>query len=201
MGADDHHLLIDFLLQQPLVIKHEGALLVHAGIPPSWGEDTVFKQSSIVEQHLQNDNVGAFINNMYDDHPCTWSNDLNEMDACRYTINACMRMRVCKADDTLEFTHKMNHDTAPVGFKAWFLHDNRALKNTDIFFGHWSTLSKVNQAHIYPMDPLKTSKSFQSTVRFQPDLHKQNVRDQIRTRVHLLYIQSVPLHPLDGRPQ
>jgi len=152
MGADDHHLLIDFLLQQPLVIKHEGALLVHAGIPPSWDEDTVFKQSSIVEQHLQNDNVGAFINNMYDDHPYTWSNDLNEMDACRYTINACMRMRVCKADDTLEFTHKMNHDTAPVGFKAWFSHDNRALKNTDIFFGHWSTLNKVNPAHVYPMD-------------------------------------------------
>jgi bis(5'-nucleosyl)-tetraphosphatase (symmetrical) len=46
----------------------------------------------------------------------------------------------------------MNHDTAPVDFKAWFLHDNRALKNTDIFFGHWSTLSKINQAHVYPMD-------------------------------------------------
>jgi len=151
MGAEDHHLLIDFLLQQPLTIKHEGALLVHAGIPPSWDENTVLKQSSIVEQHLQNDGVGAFINNMYDNHPYTWS-DLNEMDACRYTINACMRMRVCKADGTLEFNHKMNHDTAPADFKAWFLHDNRVLKNTDIFFGHWSTLSKVNQAHIYPMD-------------------------------------------------
>jgi bis(5'-nucleosyl)-tetraphosphatase (symmetrical) len=152
MQAEDRHLLIDFLLQQPLVIKHKEALLVHAGIPPSWGENTVFKQSSIVEQYLQSNDVGAFINNMYDNRPYTWSNDLNEMDACRYTINACMRMRFCKADDTLEFDHKMNHDTAPEGFKAWFLHDNRVLKETDIFFGHWSTLSKVGQAHVYPMD-------------------------------------------------
>jgi len=150
--AKDHHLLIDFLLQQPLVIKHQGALLVHAGIPPNWDENTALKQSAVVEQHLQNEDVGTFIHNMYDNHPYTWSDDLNIMDACRYTINACMRMRVCKADGTLEFGHKMNHDTAPKGFKAWFLHDNRALKDTDIFFGHWSILSNVNQAHIYPMD-------------------------------------------------
>jgi bis(5'-nucleosyl)-tetraphosphatase (symmetrical) len=63
-----------------------------------------------------------------------------------------MRMRVCKPDGTLEFSHKMGHDAAPDGFKAWFSHDDRALKNTDIFFGHWSTLSNVNQAHVYPMD-------------------------------------------------
>ncbi len=46
LKAEDRHLLIDFLLQQPLVIKHKEVLLVHAGIPPSWGENTVFKQSS-----------------------------------------------------------------------------------------------------------------------------------------------------------
>jgi bis(5'-nucleosyl)-tetraphosphatase (symmetrical) len=26
------------------------------------------------------------------------------------------------------------------------------LKNSDIFFGHWSTLQNINQPHIYPMD-------------------------------------------------
>ncbi len=150
--AKDHHFLIDYLLQQPLVIEHQGALLVHAGIPPSWNKDITLKQSLAVERHLQSNNVGAFINNMYDNQPYTWSNDLNEMDSCRYTINACMRMRFCKADSTLEFAHKMNYDTAPEGFKAWFLHDNRSLKDTDICFGHWSTLSDISQAHIYPMD-------------------------------------------------
>ena len=63
-----------------------------------------------------------------------------------------MRMRFCQADGTLEFKHKMNYDSAPKGYKAWFLHDNRLLKNQDIFFGHWSTLANVSQAHVYPMD-------------------------------------------------
>ncbi len=152
LSASDSQQLIDFLLQQPLVIQHKNSILVHAGIPPSWDEKTALRQSLEVQKHLQSDGVGDFINNMYDNHPYTWSKDLNTMDACRYTINACMRMRFCKADDTLEFEHKMNHNTAPEGFKAWFLHDNRVLKTTDILFGHWSTLTNVDQPHIYPMD-------------------------------------------------
>lgn len=151
LDAKDKTQLIDFLLQQPLVIEHKNAILVHAGIPPSWGKNTALRQSSLVQKHLQN-NASMFISNMYDDNPHTWSNNLSESDACRYTVNACMRMRFCDSDDTLEFNHKMNYDQAPKGYKAWFLHKNRVLKETDIFFGHWSTLSGINQAHIYPMD-------------------------------------------------
>ncbi len=152
LNAKDKLELIDFLRQQPLIIAHQDALLVHAGIPPMWNKEIALKQSSIVEKHLKGAKVGDFIDVMYGDQPYTWTNTLSEVQACRYTINACMRLRFCKADGTLEFKGKMNHNTAPKGFKAWFLHKNRALKNTDIFFGHWSTLSNIKQAHIYPMD-------------------------------------------------
>ena len=45
---------------------------------------------------------------------------------------ALMRMRFCKRNGELEFNHKMNIDQAPVGFKAWFLHTDRKLKDKDI---------------------------------------------------------------------
>lgn len=151
-NAKDSLELIDFLLQQPLVIEHQRALLVHAGVPPHWDKATLLDQTSIVEKHLHGNQAGDFIDTMYGDYPYLWTSDLDEINACRYTINACMRMRFCKADGTLEFTHKMNFDSAPDDFKAWFLYKNRALENTDIFFGHWSTLSGVNQPHIYPID-------------------------------------------------
>jgi bis(5'-nucleosyl)-tetraphosphatase (symmetrical) len=152
LAANDCTLLIDFLRQQPLVIEHQNTLLVHAGIPPIWDKTTLLTQTALVEQHLQGNQAGEFIDDMYGDFPYAWTDNLAPMDACRYTINACMRQRFCKADGTLEFTGKMNADTAPKGFKAWFLHKNRVLKNTDIFFGHWSTLSDIQQPHIYPMD-------------------------------------------------
>jgi bis(5'-nucleosyl)-tetraphosphatase (symmetrical) len=46
----------------------------------------------------------------------------------------------------------MSINQAPSGYKAWFEHKDRVLKNSDIFFGHWSTLQNINQPHIYPMD-------------------------------------------------
>jgi bis(5'-nucleosyl)-tetraphosphatase (symmetrical) len=55
---------------------------------------------------------------VYGDSPHTWHRDLEEKEACRYTINACMRMRFCRADGTLEFKHKMGQNTAPTDFKA-----------------------------------------------------------------------------------
>ncbi len=152
LNADDRDDLIEFLLQQPLAITHKDAILVHAGIPPNWDQDITLKQSSLVQKHLQGDRVGSFLLNMYDNKPNKYQDNLSELDACRYTINALMRMRFCKSDGELEFDHKVNYDQAPKGYKAWFLHPSRKLKNTDIFFGHWSDLANVKQAHIYPMD-------------------------------------------------
>ncbi|WXT99390.1 MAG: Bis(5'-nucleosyl)-tetraphosphatase, symmetrical [Catillopecten margaritatus gill symbiont] len=152
LNAKDSTELIDFLLQQPLVIEHQNTLLVHAGTPPIWDKSTLLSQAAKVEKYLKSNQAGAFIISMYGDNPHTWSKNLSEMDACRYTINACMRLRFCQADGTLEFEGKMGVETAPAGFKAWFLHKNRVLDNTDIFFGHWSTLLNVTQPHIYPMD-------------------------------------------------
>ncbi len=152
LDAKDKNSLIDFLLQQPLVIEHQGALLVHAGIPPTWGKKTALEQSQQVQVQLQQEQVSEFLALMYDNYPNQWSDTHNQEQACRYTINACMRMRFCTQDSVLEFGHKGNFDQAPEGYQAWFMHPNRVLRDADIFFGHWSTLRGVDVAHIYPMD-------------------------------------------------
>ena len=84
--------------------------------------------------------------------PHTWSENLTIEEKCRYTINALMRMRFCKEDGELEFEHKLNVDKNPTGYKAWFLHKNRLMKEQKIFFGHWSSLKNVNTKNIYPLD-------------------------------------------------
>jgi bis(5'-nucleosyl)-tetraphosphatase (symmetrical) len=135
-----------------LILKHQGALLVHAGIPPQWNISDAVQNAELVHQQLQVNNPAQFLSKMYSDEPSYYSDKLNNEEKCRYTINALMRMRFCKKNGELEFNHKMNIDQAPVGFKAWFLHTNRKLKDKDIFFGHWSTLKGFNIEHVYPMD-------------------------------------------------
>jgi len=71
---------------------------------------------------------------MYGNLPHTWSENLTIEEKCRYTINALMRMRFCKEDGELEFEHKLNIDKNPTGYKAWFLHKNRLMKEQKIFF-------------------------------------------------------------------
>ena len=151
INAPDRHTLLDYLLTRPLILEHQGAILVHAGIPPQWNISDTFQSVELVQQQLQN-NPKQFLSKMYGNEPSSYSNKLNNEEKCRYTINALLRMRFCKKNGELEFNHKLNIDKAPEGFKAWFLHTNRKLKNKDIFFGHWSTLKDFKMKHIYPMD-------------------------------------------------
>ncbi len=126
LNAPDKHTLIDYLLSRSLILEHQDALLVHAGIPPQWGISDALQNADLVHQQLQTNNPSKFLSKMYDNKP--------------------------SYNGELEFNHKMNIDQAPFGFKAWFLHVDRKLKNKDIFFGHWSTLKGFKIKHVYPMD-------------------------------------------------
>jgi len=152
LNAPDKHILIDYLLSRPLILEHQDSLLVHAGIPPQWNISDALQNAELVHQQLQVNNPAKFLSKMYDNKPFYYSEKLNKEEKCRYTINALMRMRFCKSNGELEFDHKMNIDQNPIGFKAWFLHTDRILKDKDIFFGHWSTLKGFIIEHVYPMD-------------------------------------------------
>ena len=151
INSPDKHTLLDYLLTRPLILEHQGAILVHAGIPPQWNISEAVQNAKLVQQQLQN-NPKQFLSKMYGNEPSCYSNKLGNEEKCRYTINALLRMRFCKKNGELEFNHKLNIDQAPEGFKAWFLHANRKLKDKDIFFGHWSSLKGFNIEHVYPMD-------------------------------------------------
>jgi len=60
LRANDRDELIGFLLKKPLAIKHKDALLVHAGVPPIWDQEIIFKQSALVQKYLQGDDVSSF---------------------------------------------------------------------------------------------------------------------------------------------
>ena len=152
LKASDKTILLEYLLSRPLVIEHEDALMVHAGVPPNWSKSDLINNAVLVHQHLQNENPSEFLSQMYGNSPHTWSDTLSIQEKCRYTINALMRMRFCKEDGELEFKHKLNVDKNPAGYKAWFLHKNRLMKEQKIFFGHWSSLKKVDIKNIYPLD-------------------------------------------------
>ena len=152
LAASDKSSLLDYLLERPLAIKHDNALLVHAGAPPQWSISDVLENSQLVEKNLQSENAPIFLSKMYGDSPYIWDEDHSNEEKSRYAINALMRMRFCKENGELEFNHKLNTDKNPKGYRAWFLHSKREMRDHKIFFGHWSTLQNIKTENIYPMD-------------------------------------------------
>jgi len=152
LTASDKSTLLDYLLERPLAIKHDNALLVHAGAPPQWSISDVLENSQLVEKNLQSNDAPIFLSKMYGDSPYIWDEDDSNEEKSRYAINALMRMRFCKENGELEFNHKLYTDNNPKGYRAWFLHSKREMRYHKIFFGHWSTLENVKMENIYPMD-------------------------------------------------
>ena len=152
LEANDKNTLLDYLIEKPLAIEYEDCLMVHAGVPPNWSQSDVINNAALVHSQLRNENLSEFLSQMYCNLPHTWSENLTIEEKCRYTINALMRIRFCKEDGELEFEHKLNVDKNPTGYKAWFLHKKRLMKEQKIFFGHWSSLKNVNTNNIYPLD-------------------------------------------------
>jgi bis(5'-nucleosyl)-tetraphosphatase (symmetrical) len=140
LDASDRDTLLDWLIRCPLVVLEDDLLLVHAGLLPQWTAAAALMLSREVEAMLASDRADAFLAALYGDEPRAWRDDLEGFDRLRVVVNACTRLRFCKADGTMELKEKRGPDRAPDGFEPWFQHENRASAGKTIVCGHWSAL-------------------------------------------------------------
>ena len=144
--------IIEYLLNRSLSLELEGSILVHAGIPPIWSKEDIFYYSEHIQSRMQSSGSQKFINSIYSNKPNKFIDSLTMIEKATYAINALTRLRFCSKHGEIDYKAKGNFDNNPSGYKAWFLHKNEELQNTDIFFGHWSTLRNFNQPHRYHLD-------------------------------------------------
>ena len=141
--------LIDFLINQDIVLNKNDRFFVHAGIPPIWNKS----QTIGIAQELKNgltENPEQFIKQTYGNQATIDQNDCKKSQM-QYGINAFMRMRFCTNSGSLDFAHKQN--VTPDGYKPWFEFENhQLLVDNKIYFGHWSTLKNIKNLNIYPLD-------------------------------------------------
>ena len=140
LEAPDRTELVDWLCSQPLVVREDDLLMVHAGLLPSWTAAHAQMLSGEVEAKLASDDAHRFLGVLYGDEPSTWRDDLEGDDRLRAIVNACTRMRFCTPDGRMEFREKRGREHAPEGFRPWFAHDHRRTAGETVVCGHWSTL-------------------------------------------------------------
>jgi bis(5'-nucleosyl)-tetraphosphatase (symmetrical) len=151
-AAEDRDELLHWLRHQHLVYSEGDYLMVHAGLLPQWTREQALILSAEVEAALRGDQYLDFLSTMYGNYPNAWDPDLTGTDRLRLLTNAMTRLRVCNAMGEMDFAFKGELKDIPDGLMPWFDMPNRASKDTQIIFGHWSALGLQQRENLYALD-------------------------------------------------
>ena len=157
--APDCNELLNWLRYQPLLVyPDDSTVLVHAGIPPNWTIGQAAMHALELQNQLQSSlwQLDRLLPELYYHTPKKWSNVLSGYARMQGICNYLTRMRLCKADGTLEFSFKSSpddpqEDTIPAGFRPWF--EWQVPRERRIIFGHWAALkAKVDLPSVRATD-------------------------------------------------
>lgn len=152
LQAGDREQLLHWLRMQKLMHYEHGYLMVHAGLLPQWTTQQALSYAAEVEAVLHGDDYLDFFKQMYGNLPDHWDADLRGIDRLRVITNAATRLRVCDADGQMEFQFKGELEDIPPGYMPWFDVPQRASRDTQVIFGHWSALGLQQRDNIYALD-------------------------------------------------
>ncbi len=177
LGAHDRDELLSWLRHQRLIYQEGNHLMVHAGLLPQWTAEQALGYAAEVESVLHGDNYLDFLKHMYGNLPDHWRDDLTGFDRLRVITNAATRLRICSTAGQMEFKFKGELQDIPAGYMPWFDVPDRASKDTQVIFGHWSALGLRQRENIYALDTgclwggKLTAMNIQTKVVVQVDSH------------------------------
>lgn len=144
LEADDREILFDWLRHRPLLHEWPGWALLHAGLPPQWDLAQARTAAREVEALLRGPEAIRFLSLMYGDEPSRWDARLSGVDRARFIVNAYTRLRYCDASGRFDAKAKGAPGSQPDGLMPWFAVPGRRSRDTELVFGHWSTLGRVH---------------------------------------------------------
>lgn len=152
LAAPDREELLHWLARRPLCVVEGDAMMVHAGVLPSWTPTGALMLSREVEAKLASEDAHRFLGVLYGDEPSVWRDDLAGDDRLRAIVNVCTRLRFCTPKGAMEFREKRGREHAPEGFRPWFAHDHRRTAHLLFVCGHWSTLDLELAPNVLMLD-------------------------------------------------
>lgn len=144
--------MLDWLRAQPLMIRAEQHVMVHAGIMPQWSIADAEALAREAEEELRGKKAKKFFAKMYGNTPIAWSEGLKGYNRLRFIINAFTRMRALTLHNELDFDFKSTLDHMPEHLRPWFAAPHRRHLSHTVVFGHWSSLGYHNADNVIALD-------------------------------------------------
>lgn len=152
LAAPDRDELLHWLRHRKMIHTAGKHVMVHAGLLPQWSVQQAAALGCEVEDALRGDGHREFLRQMYGDEPARWSDELAGFARLRVITNAMTRMRLSRADGTMEFQHKAGLGRLPAGFMPWYDVPDRASADATVLFGHWASLGLVVRPDVIALD-------------------------------------------------
>lgn len=152
LSAKDCDDLLTWLRHQPLALKEEDFLVVHAGVLPQWTASQVVDLAQEVEAALQGPNWQGFLADIFGNAADRWDDSLRGIERQRVIVNALTRLRFCSAEGVMDLKTKEGLGKAPAGVMPWFDVPGRRTADTTVVCGHWSTLGLVLRPNLMALD-------------------------------------------------
>ncbi|MWL88217.1 MULTISPECIES: symmetrical bis(5'-nucleosyl)-tetraphosphatase [unclassified Cupriavidus] len=152
LAAADCDVLTTWLRHQPLAIREQDFLILHAGVLPEWSADEVVDLSREVEAELQGSNWQGFLADVFGNATDRWKKSLRGIERHRAIVNALTRLRFCSADGVMDLKTKEGLNNAPAGLMPWFDVPDRKTRDVTVVCGHWSTLGLLMRSDVMALD-------------------------------------------------
>lgn len=140
LDAPDRDALLAWLSERPLVHREDAFLMVHAGLLPEIDWDVAVQQSTLATQMLAGEGRARLIGAMAKYPTQPWTTTLEPITALVLAAAAFTRVRVLRADGSMDTSYTGGLDTLPVDRWPWFAHPKRKPYPGYILFGHWAAL-------------------------------------------------------------
>lgn len=141
LQAPDRQRLLDFVYKQPLLHYAQDYVMVHAGLPPTWGLDEAQRRAQVAESLLHSPNPISFFERLGDKHS-----------QVAQDVAALTRMRTVNMDGAPVYGFVGPPAEAPAGETPWFDWPARRAVQPTIIFGHWAALGLLRRPGLLALD-------------------------------------------------
>ncbi len=145
-SAPDGGSLVTWLRQQPLLVRQDDTILVHAGIDPRWSLAEAESRARAAETLLAGPRWQAALSALRQKDPGPEFADFKE------TLAVFTRMRMVGLDGTPRYEYNGPPEAGPADQVAWFASSHRQHQGITIVFGHWAALGLRLQPGIIALD-------------------------------------------------
>ncbi|MCA8925327.1 MAG: symmetrical bis(5'-nucleosyl)-tetraphosphatase [Planctomycetes bacterium] len=149
LAAPDRDALLEWLRQQPLLLREGAWVMFHAGLPPSWSLEQAEARAREAEAWLRGPRLGQLLA-AFASKGKRRPGEVELERVCE-TLSALTLLRTCTLAGEMALAYAGPPEAAPAGLVAW--HAARALDpQLTLVCGHWAAQGLVQRPGLLALD-------------------------------------------------